>query len=208
LIFGPSALDFPPGARLLTGVQPPQRDPYSSPPGPPSLSPRPAPGIPTGVWVGIIIGVVGLFALVVVFVIGIVLGVRGAQASRVEGPPPASTEVAPELPKTRRGVPKHELAILDGCSPADLDLIDSRIGSAIQVGAPTYNAGDFQGCFTIYERTALNIEAALSTSCKGPAAALTQGRSNARARVKASDKAWAMRDAFDGLLDVMERAPR
>ena len=33
----------------------------------------------------------------------------------------------------------------------------AHITRAIQVGAPTYNAGDHQGCYDIYTRTARRI---------------------------------------------------
>ena len=84
-------------------------------------------------------------------------------------------------------------------------MIFERIARAIEVGAPTYNRGDVRGCYEIYERTARAIEAALPSRCPGPAQALREGRDRA-ARAPSDDaSAWAMRDAFDGLLIVIER---
>lgn len=208
-------------------MQPPRIDaappfPHPAPSGPPNHNPQQSPvpqwaygpppvqarGLPTFVWVGLIVGAVGVFALVAVFAVGVAVGVRsGSKASRRDAPPSGvSTAPAPNLPRPRRDVPVHDVAILAGCSPTDLDMVERRIGAAIQIGAPTYNAGDFQGCYSTYDRAARNIEAALSASCTGPATALATGRESAQAMVTASDKAWAMRDAFDGLIDVMERA--
>lgn len=111
----------------------------------------------------------------------------------------------PELPAIKRSVPIFEVRVLDGCSKQDLDTVESRIGAAIQTGAPLYNDGDFDGCFTTYESTARELERDVGKTCKGPASALKTGREQASKRTTSAERAWAMRDAFDGLLDVIER---
>ena len=113
----------------------------------------------------------------------------------------------PNLPAPHRNVPVHDVRILAGCSATDLASVERGIGAAIEVGVPTYNAGDFQGCYSAFDRAAENIEATLSSACRGPKTVLASGRSNAQSKASASDRAWAMRDSFDGLLDVLERAP-
>lgn len=114
----------------------------------------------------------------------------------------------PDLPPGSRRIPDHRPSLLDGCSRADRTLVARRISDAIQLGAPTYNRGDFLGCYQIYERTAREIEGALPASCDGPRRALRDGRQVAATRPTPAAQAWAMRDAFDGLMSVIERAPR
>jgi hypothetical protein len=114
-------------------------------------------------------------------------------------------DVSPKLPSIKRKVPIFEVRVLDGCSKKDLDTVESRIGAAIETGAPLYNDGDFDGCFTTYESTALAIERDVGKTCKGPASALKTGREQAAKQSTSAERAWAMRDAFDGLLDVIDR---
>jgi hypothetical protein len=111
----------------------------------------------------------------------------------------------PKLPSIKRAVPVFEVRVLDGCTKQDLDTVEARIGAAIETGAPLYNDGDFDGCFTTYESTALGLEHDVGKSCKGPASALKSGRERAAKRTTSAERAWAMRDAFDGLLDVIDR---
>jgi hypothetical protein len=49
------------------------------------------------------------------------------------------------------------------------------------------------------------IERDVGKTCKGPASALKTGREQAAKRTTSAERAWAMRDAFDGLLDVIDR---
>jgi hypothetical protein len=111
----------------------------------------------------------------------------------------------PKLPAVKRQIPVHPMSVLDGCSKSDLDDVEDRIDGAIHVGAPLYNDGDFGGCYHAYESTAQSIEKTLPKSCKGPAKALEAGRDRASKLSTPAEQAWAMRDAFDGLLDVIDR---
>jgi hypothetical protein len=52
--------------------------------------------------------------------------------------------------------------------------------------------------------TAADLERRLSSACTGPARALATARGYAGSLDDPSRQAWAMRDAFDGLLDVVE----
>ncbi len=113
--------------------------------------------------------------------------------------------MAPNLPPPNRDVPVHDVKLLDGCSTTDLKMVQKRIDDAIDVGAPAYNGGDFLGCFVTYDDAAKEIEKRLPSSCRGPQRALEDGRKKARAKTTSADQAWAMRDAFDGLLDVIDR---
>jgi hypothetical protein len=112
-----------------------------------------------------------------------------------------------DLPQVQRSVPQHDASLIRGCTPEDLQLVEKTIGEAIDVGAPLYNQGNFAACYHIYDGAAMDLERRLSPSCSGPKQALAQGRTTAASRQDPSDQAWAMRDAFDGLL-VLLRGPR
>ncbi len=133
----------------------------------------------------------------------------GAGSSRgsatVEDDEPEVSSSGPKLPVVKREVPSHPISLLDGCSKSDLDSVEDRIDSAIHVGAPLYNQGDFAGCYHAYESTAQSLESSLPKACKGPTSALKAGRDRAAKQKSPAEQAWAMRDAFDGLLDVIDR---
>jgi len=155
---------------------------------------------------------VGLGA--VVFVLGIVgwAVYRGTQRARstttAVAPATATPTRAAVLPSVTRRVPHHPLSILDGCSPDDVSALVESIDQAISLGAPLYNSGNFAGCYHLYEGAAVHIERKLSSTCAGPTRALETGRTRAASLEGAAEQAWAMRDAFDGLTDVVERAAR
>jgi hypothetical protein len=109
------------------------------------------------------------------------------------------------LPPVKRDIPHHDVKMLAGCSDADLHGIVEKIDDAVEIGAPRYNRGDFQGCYDTYAATAKAIEAELPKTCAGPIAALRAGRDKAAKLATSSERAWAMRDAFDGLIDVIQR---
>ena len=98
-----------------------------------------------------------------------------------------------------RHIPHHPAAILNGCPAPELHATFDAIARAIDVGAPLYNAGNFEACYRIYAGAALEVERAVK-ACPGPKAALAAGVANADKLSDWSAKAWAMRDAFDGLL--------
>ncbi len=112
---------------------------------------------------------------------------------------------APKLPDVKRNVPHHELSVLNGCSGADIDSLGNSMQQAIQVGAPLYNRGDFAACFRVYAGASLDVEHKLRPVCAGPRRALADGRKKAASQKDPASQAWAMRDAFDGLFDVMLR---
>jgi serine protease Do len=102
-----------------------------------------------------------------------------------------------------RRVPAHDLSVLDGCDDQALDAARDEIGGAIAVGAPVYNQGNHEACYRIYEGVASKLEH--ESSCQGVRDALGQGLLRANTLDDYTSKAWAMRDAFDGLLDVIVR---
>jgi S1-C subfamily serine protease len=109
------------------------------------------------------------------------------------------------MPAVQRAVPNHDVKTLAGCTDQDLQRAGRIIAEAIEVGAPVYNERHFAACYHIYEGAALDLEKKLPASCPGPKKAMRDGRGRAAKLDDPSAQAWAMRDAFDGLLDVMAR---
>ena len=132
---------------------------------------------------------------------------QGSAPSLEEAPDetPSDSSEKPSLPHVQRNVPLFDARVLEGCSRNDLDTVQLGIRTAIDTGAPMYNDGDFDGCYKTYEAAALRIERATPKACKGPASVLKIGREHAAKLGTAAEQAWAMRDAFDGLLDVIDR---
>jgi hypothetical protein len=110
-----------------------------------------------------------------------------------------------DLPSVPRHIPHHELTLLQGCKDADLEVLGTVMEGAIEVGAPLYNSGNFAGCYHVYEGAALDAERKLGVSCRGPKKALGEGRKQAATLQDPAAQAWALRDAFDGVFDVIDR---
>jgi hypothetical protein len=123
---------------------------------------------------------------------------RGALVARS----PSDSSSLPRPPD--RHAPNHPLSLLNGCSAESQKKIGRAVSEAIDLGAPLYNAGNFEACFRIYEGTALQVQRMVK-SCSGPRKALIVGVKTAASRESWADKAWAMRDAFDGILDLLDR---
>lgn len=117
------------------------------------------------------------------------------EASEHEGPG--------DGPKIQRLVPDHALSIFSGCKPEQIAGMVLAIEQAIEIGAPLYNKGEIEACFRIYEGTAIKFER--DSKCPGISAAFTDGLSRAKTLDTYKEKAWAMRDTFDGLLNVAKK---
>lgn len=105
-----------------------------------------------------------------------------------------------------RQVPRHPVSVWDGCTKKDVEEVLLSIDQAIEIGAPAYNkmtAQGFEECYRIYEGTALKFEK--DAPCKGVREAFGDGLLRANAMASYKEKAWAMRDTFDGLIDVASR---
>lgn len=98
-------------------------------------------------------------------------------------------------------VPKLQVKQLARCTDADLIKAFREIGKAIKLGAPLYNNGKHEACFRIYEGTAMRLERELD--CPALRDTLGQGLLRASTKKSFSAKAWAMRDAFDGIIKVI-----
>ena len=103
-------------------------------------------------------------------------------------------------------MPHHPLSALNGCSDAHRVLIFKTLQEAIEIGAPLYNDGKLAACYQIYEGAAADLTQRLPASCGGPKRALSAGRSRAAKLRDPAAQAWAMRDSFDGVLELLERA--
>ena len=106
----------------------------------------------------------------------------------------------------RRQIPILPIAVYDSCKRPEIEEIIKSISDAIESGAPLYNLGTRQGyeaCYRIYEGAAIKLES--SVSCKGVGAAFGDGLLRASAMKSYKEKAWAMRDAFDALIDASKR---
>jgi V8-like Glu-specific endopeptidase len=106
-----------------------------------------------------------------------------------------------------RHVPEHELTVWDGCSADQIEDTVKAIVSTIEIGAPAYNRSlkentpdGFEECFHIYNRTALKLES--SGACKGVRTAFGDGLLRVDGVKSFKDKAWALRDTFDGLTNA------
>jgi S1-C subfamily serine protease len=106
-------------------------------------------------------------------------------------------------PPIQRAVPDHPLTLLDGCTDQQIIDVVQAISDAIDVGAPLYNRGDIEACFRIYEGTSSKLEH--DPPCPGVGKAFGDGLLRASTLATYKEKAWAMRDTFDGLIDVAKR---
>lgn len=106
-------------------------------------------------------------------------------------------------PKVTRRIPNHDVAVVARCKREDLANLLGGIEAAIANGAPLYNQGNHEGCFRIYEGTALRLAA--DTHCEGIREALREGLQRVAGLPTATERAWAVRDTFDGLLIVIDR---
>jgi serine protease Do len=111
---------------------------------------------------------------------------------------------APPGRRRRRDVPQHPLSLLEGASLAGLEATTDGLASAIRVGAPAYNRGDIEGCYRLYAAEARRLVRERS-DCPGVQGALQAGLERALRLEDVDDRAWALRDTFDGVLNVIER---
>ena len=104
----------------------------------------------------------------------------------------------------RPSAPCHEVGALDQCTPEQVATVYKAIEEAIQLGAPAYDQGHHEACFNIYKDVAARFEAD-KDMCKFVRDALGQGLLTAETHSDFKDKAWDLRDAFDGVTDVIRR---
>jgi serine protease Do len=120
-----------------------------------------------------------------------------------QGLPLASLARATRKSPARR-VPKHPVSLLEGSNPMGLVATTQAIVGAIREGAPAYNDGDVERCYRLYAEAARRLIDSRA-DCPGVRQALREGLNRAAGLPDVDHQAWAMRDAFDGLLAVIER---
>ena len=107
-------------------------------------------------------------------------------------------------PAVARHIPHHPASLLDDCPRSEMSAIRAGIGDAIESGAPLYNGGNVEACYRIYEGAISDIGRSVK-GCTAAKQALDEGVHNAASRPDWQGKAWALRDAFDGMIQVIER---
>jgi hypothetical protein len=92
-------------------------------------------------------------------------------------------------------------AALAGRCP-ELPLVMERLGAAISVGAPQYNAGDAGACRRTYEQASSAIATQLIPEGRCPTvrALLAAGRARAKTAPDDRQAAWDLRHSFDAIL--------
>jgi S1-C subfamily serine protease len=117
--------------------------------------------------------------------------------------------------KIERKIPDHPVTIWTGCDETQMEDILRSIGDAIAIGAPLYNGQSreptdpgydpkgFESCFRVYEGTSLRF--GRDAACKGVRDAFVSGLDRAKAMRTYKEKAWALRDTFDGLINAFGR---
>lgn len=116
---------------------------------------------------------------------------------------PKDPEITAGGVKITRKVPTHPLAIFDGCDDAAIGEAVRAVGEAIELGAPLYNQGNHEACFRIYEGASAKLER--ESTCRGIRDAFGAGLLRASTLDSATERAWALRDTFDGLIEVAWR---
>jgi serine protease Do len=110
---------------------------------------------------------------------------------------------ATSAPKTRRKRPTFTVSTLDGCTVDAQKLIVHMATEAIDAGAPLFNAGNPSACYHVYDGAASDLGRRLPAACRGPTRALADAQKRAASLGDPSAQAWAIRDAFDALIEVV-----
>jgi S1-C subfamily serine protease len=126
-----------------------------------------------------------------------------AEATKLDDEGTASKGDDEKSVKIHRQVPSHAVSVLDGCSDQQVAEVVNAIAAAIDIGAPLYNQDQYEACFRIYEGTSAKLER--DPPCAGVGKAFGDGLLRASTLRTNKEKAWALRDTFDGLLDVANR---
>jgi hypothetical protein len=104
----------------------------------------------------------------------------------------------PQIERAEYSKTGFPITVYKGCTAKDIGEVVLAIEEAINVGAPLYNQGEIEACFRIYEGTATKLER--DAPCTGVRTTFGDGLLRAGSLATYKEKAWAMRDTFDGLL--------
>jgi hypothetical protein len=117
----------------------------------------------------------------------------------------ATLEDESDAQEPKRHVPALSPRVLDGCGAQPIALLLRGIGDAVDVGATFYNEGNAVACYHVYEGAAIDLQRQISLTCPKAARVLGDARRRAAEMSNPSDRAWALRDAFDSLLDAIKK---
>jgi hypothetical protein len=84
----------------------------------------------------------------------------------------------------------------------ELPLVIERLSTAIEIGAPQYNAGDPAACLQTYEVAARAVTAHVigEERCPGVRSLLATGLARAESAPTPNEAAWALRHSFDAIV--------
>jgi hypothetical protein len=122
-----------------------------------------------------------------------------------EAPQPGSPDTEDNAPIVRQ-IPEHPITIWKGCTEKDMEDVLRSIGDAIAIGAPLYNRATpegYEACFRVYEGTSLKYQK--GAACDGVKKAFDDGLTRAQSMTSYKQKAWALRDTFDGMINAFGR---
>jgi serine protease Do len=106
---------------------------------------------------------------------------------------------------TRQGqAPPDPPTVLNDCGRDQIASIVGDLTSAIARTAPLYAQGDVETCYWIYEGVISEIDRRVA-GCPAAKQALQAGLQDADRRGSWHEKAWALRDAFDGMVGAILR---
>lgn len=108
-------------------------------------------------------------------------------------------------PRVEREVPRHDVAILEGCGEGDLMLLRYLLLRAVREGAEPYGRGDHAMTSQLLEGASVDAERRLGPTCKGPRRVLEEARAGARRLEDGKARVWALRDGVDGVIEVVGR---
>jgi hypothetical protein len=93
-----------------------------------------------------------------------------------------------------------QAGLADRCP--ELPLVVDRLGAAISVGAPQYNAGDAAACRHTYEEASAAVATQLIPEGRCPTvrALLAAGRARAKGASDDRQAAWDLRHSFDAIV--------
>ncbi len=109
-----------------------------------------------------------------------------------------------EVPNVRGELPRGSMALEINCW--NQDEVKEFLIFAVNQGVPLFNGGDHYGCYRIYDFAAKRI-VWISGHCPHrfelvqAASALQMALEKAEAARTAKDKAWALRRAFDAIVE-------
>jgi hypothetical protein len=107
-------------------------------------------------------------------------------------------------PRITRNVPQHPDSLLEDCGKDDIENVAVTIVDAIESGAPLYNSGNTEACYRIYAGAVNDIDRRVN-QCQRVKKALREGLTNSGKSTDWVVKSWAVRDSFDGVLQVIRR---